>query len=165
MYCGIQQPERTSDEPISSIDFYPTILAAAGLDVPSGHPLDGRSLMPILTGSGRIDRGALYWHFPCYIGKSSPCGAIRMGDYKLIEFFEDNRVELYNLRDDIGETTDLSEKMPERAAQLLNSLKAWRSALNAPVPDRPNPDFDPSTLKGVRNGQKRGRRQEKPLAS
>jgi len=155
-WSKIKHPGRTSSEPIASIDFFPTFLEAAGLEPPSEHPLDGISLVPLLKDSRTVERGPLFWHFPCYIGKSSPCSAIRMGDYKLIEFFEDRHVELYNLRDDIGETKDLSQKMAEKAKQLHRTLINWRISLKAPVPDQPNPEFDPNSIRGRRKGQRKG---------
>ncbi|MFP6672480.1 MAG: sulfatase-like hydrolase/transferase, partial [Pirellulaceae bacterium] len=151
-WSGTKRPERAVSAPIASIDFYPTILEAAGVPQPTDHLLDGKSLLPILNGQDGIGRDALYWHFPCYIGRSSPCSAIRIGDFKLIEFFEDNHVELYNLKDDISESKNLALQAPGKTDELHTALIEWRRATNAPVPSEPNPSFDPSTL-GKRKGQ------------
>jgi arylsulfatase A-like enzyme len=137
--------------PVIGLDFYPTFLEIAGAEKKPGQILDGESLVPLLTGTGTLKRDAIFWHFPAYLqgGKgtwrTTPAGAIRSGDWKLIEFFEDNRLELYNLADDIGEAADLAEKMPEKAKELHDRLVAWRKAVNAPVPTEKNPQFDPST--------------------
>ncbi len=163
-WSGIKQPGRTSPEPISSIDFYPTILAAAGVNAPTEHPLDGQSLLPILSASGRLERDALFWHFPCYIGKSSPCSAIRMGEYKLIEFFEDSRVELYNLREDVSESHDIAKQMPSKAGELQSMLTRWRGALDAPIPNQPNPAFDITSLKKQRGNKGAGRGRQRQTA-
>jgi arylsulfatase A-like enzyme len=137
--------------PVIGLDFYPTFLEIAGAEKKPGQILDGESLVPLLTGTGTLKRDAIFWHFPAYLqgGKgtwrTTPAGAVRSGDWKLIEFFEDNRLELYNLADDIGEATDLAEKRPEKAKELHDRLVAWRKAVNAPVPTERNPQFDPST--------------------
>jgi len=137
--------------PVIGLDFYPTFLEIAGAEKKPGQILDGESLVPLLTGTGTLKRDAIFWHFPAYLqgGKgtwrTTPCGVIRSGGWKLIEFFEDNRLELYNLADDIGEAADLAEKMPEKAKELHDRLVAWRKAVNAPVPTEKNPQFDPST--------------------
>jgi len=137
--------------PVIGLDFYPTFLEIAGAEKKPGQILDGESLVPLLTGTGTLKRDAIFWHFPAYLQgskgtwRTTPCGVIRSGGWKLIEFFEDNRLELYNLADDIGEAADLAEKMPEKAKELHDRLVAWRKAVNAPVPTEKNPQFDPST--------------------
>ncbi|MHC4942106.1 MAG: sulfatase [Planctomycetota bacterium] len=144
---------RNVSEPVIGTDFYPTILEMAGLPRPEGHVLDGRSLMPILQGDGSLDREAIYWHFPAYLERSkgvkgpwrtTPAGAVRKGAYKLIEFFEDGRLELYDLEEDRGETRDLSGTLPDKTRELHRLLEAWRADLGAPVPGEKNPDYDPS---------------------
>jgi arylsulfatase A len=127
--------------PVTSVDFYPTFLTLAGLAPPADYALDGESLAPLLRGGDRLERDAIYWHYPHY-HHSTPAGAIREGDYKLIEFFEDNRVELYNLRDDIGEANDLADAEPDRARAMQQALAEWRESVNAAMPT-PNPDHDP----------------------
>ena len=141
------------EQPINSVDLYPTLLEIAGAERPANYPLDGVSYVKLLTGGGKreLPREAIYWHFPGYLGagagswRTTPAGAIRSGDWKLLEFFEDNRVELYNLRDDLGETKNLAATMPARAGELREKLHAWREGLHAPMPTKntemgkPNP--------------------------
>ncbi len=145
-------PGTTSDTPVIGLDFYPTLLELAGLKPEEDQPMDGVSLMPLLTQSGEIERDAIYWHFPAYLQayqkgmgpwRTTPAGAIRVGDYKLIEFFEDGKLELYNLREDIGETKNLAEEIPDKTKELHQRMKAWRKKLDAPVPTEKNPDYDP----------------------
>jgi len=139
------------EAPVIGLDFYPTMLEVAGAKPPAGQVLDGESLVPLMTQKGDLDRDAIYWHFPAYLQggggtwRTTPGGVIRSGDWKLIEYFEDGRLELYNLRNDIGETTNLAKKMPEKTTELHNRMLAWRKELGAPVPTEKNPKFDPST--------------------
>jgi arylsulfatase A-like enzyme len=140
VYPGIK-PGSTSDVPVISNDFYPTLLNLAGAHLQSGQIVDGVDLMPLLSGSGKIDRGALYWHYPHYANQGGkPGGAIRAGNWKLIQFYEDMHVELYNLADDVGESHDLAAKMPDKAAELTKKLGDWRKAVDARMPT-PNPNF------------------------
>ncbi|MDD7986163.1 sulfatase [Lentisphaera marina] len=132
----------TSSVPVIATDFYPTILDLAGLDLKPEEHEDGVSLKPLLHRTGKITERALYWHYPHY-HKTNPYGAIRKGDYKLIEFFEDGSLELYNLRNDQSEKNNLAEKLPEKAAELLKDLKEWRISVEAQMPT-PNPKFDPA---------------------
>jgi arylsulfatase A-like enzyme len=130
----------TCDQPINSVDLYPTLLELARADKPADYALDGRSYLPLLTGSGSRPAGELFWHFPGYLGagpgrwRTLPVGVIRDGDFKLLEFFEDQRIELYNTRDDIGERHDLAARMPEKAKALQARLHAWRQAVGAKMP-------------------------------
>jgi arylsulfatase A len=112
---GRTEAGATSGEPIISNDFYPTILEMAGLPALPKQTVDGVSLVPTLEG-GSIHRDAIYWHFPHYSnhGMQSPGGAIRQGDYKLLEYFENNTVQLFNLQNDIGEQNDLAKSQPPR---------------------------------------------------
>jgi len=105
--------------------------------------VDGTSLVPLLKGTGTLQRDAIYWHYPHYHGSGNrPSGAVRAGDYKLIEWYEDERVELYNLKKDIGEQDDLAAKMPQKAAELRRMLHAWRSAMSARMPEgEPRDDY------------------------
>jgi arylsulfatase A-like enzyme len=136
------------DDPISSIDVLPTFAELAGVD---HGEVDGVSLVQAFTGQGRLQREALYWHFPCYVGRGTPASAIRRGDWKLIEFFESQSVQLYNLADDPGETRDLSVSATERAQELHLQLRAWQDQTQAPRPITPNPDFDPRAAERGRN--------------
>lgn len=135
----------TCHVPVTSIDFYPTLLEVCGVEQPADVALDGESLVPLLKEpkTGKLNRAALTWHFPGYLQgygtsnwRTTPAGSIRMGDYKLIEFFEDGTLELYNLADDIGEKNNLVEAQPEVAKRLHDALVAWREQVNAPMPRR-----------------------------
>jgi arylsulfatase A-like enzyme len=145
-WLGKIQPNTVCDEPIISVDLYPTLLEVAGARVPEKCPLDGVSYLRLLTGDGHgtLDREAIYWHFPGYLGagagswRTTPAGAIRAQDWKLLEFFEDGRLELYNLKDDIGEKRNLAQMMPDKVRELHAKLAAWRKAIQAPMP-APNP--------------------------
>ena len=120
------------DYPVISTDFYPTILDIAGVPLKPQQHLDGVSLTPLLKQVGIPEREAIFWHYPHYSNQGGfPGGAIRMGDYKLIERFEDGRLQLYNLRDDIGERQDLAEQMPERVDQMRARLHAWYAEVDA----------------------------------
>ena len=141
---GVTRPGSTCDVPVISTDFYPTMLEMAGLPARPEQHRDGASLAPLLSGSGRLDREALFWHYPHYSNQGGfPGGAIRMGDWKLIERFEDGRVHLYNLKEDIGERHDLAEKHPERVAAMRRRLHEWYRQVDAkflrPKPDGPEP--------------------------
>ena len=118
--------------------------------------MDGISLVPLVSGKVKdLDDRPLFWHFPAYLQsyqvineqrdplfRSRPCGIIRVGDWKLHEYFEDGGLELYNLRQDIGETRNLSRSNPEKTAELLDLMRQWRSRVDAPVPTAKNPEFD-----------------------
>jgi len=133
---------QTCDHPIIGVDLFPTFVQLAGGSLPKDYPLDGVNLVPTLKDGGKTTpvREALYWHFPGYLGagqnswRTTPAGAIRVGDYKLLEFFEDGKLELYQLRDDPGQKVNLLEKEPDRAKKLHNMLVAWRKEVNAPMP-------------------------------
>ena len=150
---GVVEPGSTSEEPVIGLDLFPTILEIAGVPTPDGAEPDGRSLVPLLNrDADSLDREALYWHFPAYLQgnrdadgpwRTTPAGAIRMGDWKLLEFFEDGRIELYNLADDLGESDDLASERTEIAEDLHRRLRTWRASTGAPVPAEPNPEFDP----------------------
>jgi len=130
--------------PVISTDFFPSILDMAGLPLQPEQHLDGMSLVPLLKGEKALDREAIYWHFPHYSnhGMQSPGGAIRAGDYKLLEYYENDTVQLFNLREDPGEQRDLSQSQPGRAAALRAKLHAWRSDVSARMMP-PNPDYAP----------------------
>jgi arylsulfatase A-like enzyme len=152
---GTTRPGATCGVPVSSIDFFPTLLEIAG--VPSPTKIDGRSLVPLLEQTGPVERDALYWHYPHYWGgnRVRPFGAVRAGDWKLIEFYEDMRVELYNLRDDLGEARDLARERPAKAAELRERLHDWRKSVSAQMPTG-NPSYRPGkaqTEQGQRNDQ------------
>jgi arylsulfatase A-like enzyme len=129
-------------EPVQLFDLHPTFQELAGARQPHDRALDGVSLAPLLDGATRLQRERLFWHFPGYLEadpasgawRTTPVGAVREGRFKLLEFFEDDRVELYDLVDDIGERRDLAAAMPERAAELRARLARWRADLVAPMP-------------------------------
>ena len=130
------------DVPVISTDFYPTILEMAGLPPKPKQHRDGVSIAALVKGAKELDRAAIYWHFPHYSnhGMQSPGGAIRAGDYKLLEYFERNTVQLFNLRDDIGEQKDLSKSNPKKVAELKAMLHAWRNDVDAQTM-LPNPNY------------------------
>jgi alkaline phosphatase len=132
------------DEPAISTDFLPTIAQLAGIELTADEPLDGVSLTTVLRDpEGSLGREALFWHYPHYhAGGDGPYGAVRAGEWKLIENFEDGSVELYNLREDLGEEHNLGEQRPVQAKDLLAKLHAWRESVGAQMPSE-NPDYDP----------------------
>jgi len=139
---GVVKAGSVSNVPVTSTDFFPTMLEAAGVKRPAGASPDGLSLLPILTGRGRLKRDAIYWHYPHY-HHTAPCGAMREGRHKLIEFYEDGRLELYDLEVDLGEENDLAARMPEKAAELRRKLHAWRRSVGAAMPTQ-NANHDPA---------------------
>jgi WD40 repeat protein len=124
--------------PVASIDWYPTVLEAAGVAPGPKQVVDGESLLPLLRQRGSLRRQALYWHYPHYSDGTTPYGAVRRGNDKLIEFYEDGRLELYDLQADPGEKHDLAGAQPARAQQLRQLLSDWRKQVGAqmPAPDR-----------------------------
>jgi arylsulfatase A-like enzyme len=140
-----------TDIPVTNLDFYPTILEAAGIQKPADKVLDGNSILPVMMGENMTER-PLYWHFPIYLEggnietqdpvfRTRPGSAIRLGDWKLIQYFENNDIELYNLKDDLSETNNLAKSNPEKKKELLGILDKWRVDTNAPVPKELNPDY------------------------
>lgn len=143
-WTGLKGPGRRCAVPVASIDLYPTLLDLTGIDVPDQTRLDGVSLAPLFAGAMELPPRSLYWHFPCYVGRATPCSALRDGDFKLIQFFEDGgRAELYNLRSDPSEEHDLSRSMPEQATAMLRQLQSWQQQTGADLPRGANPDYDP----------------------
>lgn len=142
---GVTKPGTVCHDPVISTDFFPTILEMARLKIDPKQPVDGRSLVPLLQGSGSLHRDAIYWHYPHYSNQGSvPSAAIRAGGYKLIEFYEDGRLELYNLASDIREADNLAQRDPKRTAELKQKLRQWRAEVDASMPT-PNPNYDPAT--------------------
>lgn len=131
-------PENTTcAAPVTTMDFYPTILEALGQEAPADMPLDGISLTPVLRDpSASLPREDLQWHYPHYYFNTTPVTALRHGDWKLIEYYEDGRQELYNLKVDLGETTDLAAAKPALVHKLHERLDDWRKAVNAQLPER-----------------------------
>lgn len=131
------------DEMVHSFDLFSTFIDIGGGTLPQQQAIDGVSLVPLVIGEkSTLERDALHWHFPTCQWTRSPAGAIRKGDYKLIEHYTDGSLELYNLEQDIGETVNLIYKEPEIARELLDELQNWRSSVAAEVPIA-NPEYDP----------------------
>lgn len=150
----IIQPKTVCETPVIGTDLYPTFAAMVGGKVPADQELDGENILPLMQGNNKLEREAIFWHFPAYLqGKhpgarnndkffrTRPASAIRAGDWKLIEYFEDGGLELYNLAKDMGEKKDLSKSNPSKREELHQKLVAWRKSINAPVPTERNPDF------------------------
>ncbi len=152
---GNIRPGTQSDIPVTNIDFYPTILEVAGANKPLNKQLDGISIVPLLKEEGTIEVRPLFWHFPIYLQaylkndtttqdplfRTRPGSVIRFGNWKLIQYFENNDLELYNLKKDIGEKNNLAKSNPEKTQELLDLLEKWRNETNAPVPTALNPDY------------------------
>lgn len=139
-----QVPSGTiNDNVVSSIDLYPTLLGLAGAT--SDQSVDGVNLRSILSNpSSKLTERSLFWHYPHYHTPTRPpTGAMRKGDYKLLEFFEDQRLELYNLKDDISEQNDLAASMPDKVDELMELLQQWRIEVGADLPIE-NPKQDPT---------------------
>ena len=136
---SVAKPSSVCAEPVISTDFYPTMLEMAGLDpLPLQH-VDGVSLAPLLRGAKSLGRKAIYWHYPHYGNQGGfPGSAIRMGDYKLIANYINDSIELYNLKNDIGEKNNLAEKLPKKTGELKTKLDKWRNEVDAKMPT-PNP--------------------------
>lgn len=134
-------PGRTSDVPCAHVDLLPTFVELTGKKVLPKQPLDGVSLAKLWKNpDAKLDRDAVYFHFPGYLeaGKTgwrtTPAGMMRAGDFTLLEFFEDNRLELYNVKEDIGQKNNLAMKMPDRTRELHQKMVDWRKSVNAAMP-------------------------------
>ncbi len=137
VWPGVTKPGGECATPIVTMDWFATLAAAAGIDTQS----EGTDLRPLLRGEA-IPPRPIYWHYPHYHpGGATPYSAVRESDWKLVHFYEDDRVELYNLRDDPEEKRDLAASQPERAKSLRVQLDAWRASVGAQAP-APNPDHD-----------------------
>jgi arylsulfatase A len=133
---------RISSVPITSTDFYPTILSAIDQPLRPHQHLDGVDLTPLLKGDGMVNRDSLFWHYPHYNNhpQSFPAGVIRSGDWKLIQAFETGELSLFNLKEDCGEATNLAKKQPKLTKRLLSRLKMWQQEVGAD-PMRTNPEY------------------------
>ena len=123
--------------PTITPDFYPTFAEIAGVKITNPHRVDGESIVPLLKGQ-TIDRRALFWHYYPIRGKDHS-GAIRNGRWKLIEFFKTQKVELYDLANDIGESKNLAHQYPEKVRELQYLLSQWRKEVGAMIPDDQSP--------------------------
>jgi arylsulfatase A-like enzyme len=129
------------EEPVVSMDFYPTFLEIAGLK-PSGKPIDGESLLPLFRQTGKLKRKAIYFHFPNYAWHMGNrlAGAVREGKWKMIRNYDDGSLELYDLHKDLSEKKNLAKKSPKVAKRLNQKLSSWLKETNAPMPTlQPNP--------------------------
>ena len=154
----------TCDTPITSVDWMPTFAELTNAKLPTDQPVDGASFVPLLSGDAMPER-YIFWHYPLYLKgnsdqdrvipiagtdenywRASPSSLICDGDWKLIHFLEDDRIELYNVAKDVSESDNLAESHPDKAAELLAELNHWRKETNAPMPTTPNPAFDVSNL-------------------
>ena len=140
---GVTKPGSQSDAPVSGIDWYPTLLELAGVDLPAEQNVDGVSLARALRG-GELEPRPLFWHYPHYGNQGGePSSIILKGDWKLIFYHEDGRYELYNIAEDIGEQKDLISAEPQKAAALKARLQRWLKATDAKMPTL-DPQFDPT---------------------
>lgn len=139
VWPGVVKPGSVSDAMVCSNDFLPTLVEMAGGEC--GVPVDGLSLVPHLRDGAKIERDTLYWHYPHYSGQGGrPSGSIRRGNMKLIEHFEDGRLELFDLEKDISEEHDLAAEMPLVVRELHDSLIEWRNSVDAQMAV-PNPEY------------------------
>ena len=150
---GVTKAGSICSEPVISVDFFPTFLEILELQNKAKKPIDGVSLVPLLKQSGSLERKAIYWHYPHYHSSSiGPGGAVRSGDYKLIEWYDEticgqgNRFELYNLKDDIGEQKNIATAMSGKTKNLSTMLANWRRKVNAQIMT-PNPNYNPGKAK------------------
>jgi arylsulfatase A-like enzyme len=150
-------PGSRSNDPVIGTDLFPTILDLANVPPTGSEKTDGLSLLPLLNQEEELPQRPLYWHFPAYLEayrsmvgpwRTTPASAIRIGDYKLIRFFEDQRVELYDLSSDAGEQRDISTTMPEKTAELDGQLRSWWERVGAWIPTVLNPEFAPDADQG-----------------
>ncbi len=144
---SVVKPGRVVGTPVSSPDFFATLLEATATQPQPGQVLDGVSLMPVFKG-GELAERPLFWHYPHYGNQGgAPGAAIRRGDWKLIEWFEEDRVELFNLAADVGEQNNLVESEPQRTRSLRDELHRWQKDVGAKYPIA-NPDYDTSKPSG-----------------
>lgn len=154
-------PGQVTDRPINSVDLYPTLLEIAQASAPEEYPLDGKSYLSVLQSpqSAPATREALYWHFPGYLGsgvhswRTTPVSVIRSDHWKLLEFFETGKLELYDLSKDLSETHDVASAHPEKVKELHHKLIAWRHHIQAPLPTKNTPSSVPDSL--VKKGKRR----------
>ncbi len=146
---GVAPKGAVCRQPVSTIDFYPTILEMAGLPGDAEHnaTVDGKSLAPLLKDPrATLDRKVMCWHYPHYYPTTSPVSSIRHGNWKLLEYHEDQHLELYDLENDLSEEHNLAEKQPSKATELRDKLHAWRESVDAQMPE-PNVNRRRSTAR------------------
>jgi arylsulfatase A-like enzyme len=159
-------PGSENATPTIHVDIFPTFAALTGAKLPEKQILDGESLVPLmLDNRAKLTREAIYQHFPGYLGagvdqwRTTPVSTITVGDWKLMEFLEDNHLELYNLRDDLSETKNLATTMPDKAKELYAKLVAWRTAIKAPMPTKNDPSKAEQPAGKKKGGKKKAAKQ------
>jgi len=164
-------PQGVTESPIISVDLLPTLAELAHAELPAGQPLDGISQVECLTSGGaRVPQRDLFWHFPGYLGagpgqwRTLPAGAIRSGNWKLLEFFEDKRLELYDLTADPSQQKNLAAAEPQRTQQLHERLMAWRQGISAPLPEPNNSPVTSPETPASKAGKQAGRSRAKSKA-
>ena len=173
---GVVRPGTKCDVPLTSVDFMPTFAEVAGAKLPADQPVDGASFAPLLRGATAPKRGPIFWHYPLYLQGSGsaivkpvfgtknaywravPATVMREGDWKMFYFYEDKSTELYNVKDDIGESRDVAATHPKRAQSMKDELLAWVKRTRAPTPSLLNPDFDPTAAAKGRGKKKKGKK-------
>lgn len=162
---GVTQAGSSCETPTIHVDMLPTLAEIAKAAPPENQPLDGESLVPLFRDpAARLQRAAIYQHFPGYLGagdntwRTTPVSLTQAGEWKLMEFLEDGRLELYNLKNDIGESKNLAASMPEKAAELRAQLQAWREAVKAPMPSQNTPATDTAQPKKKGKGKGKGKK-------
>lgn len=141
---GSIKTNSTSDVPVCGIDLLPTIRDICVLEQTESLKIDGVSLLPLLKQSGTIERDSLFWHYPHYANQGGKPGAVvRSGEWKLVEFYEEGRRELFHVAKDASESRNLAEQEPARVREMSEKLAAWRKEVGALMPE-PNPDYTPN---------------------
>ena len=162
-----------NNTPVTSVDFLPTFADLTGAPLPSKQPVDGKSIVGLMKGESILSDRAIYWHYPLYLqgggeGKvipingtksnywrATPASMIVKGDWKLIHFFEDNSIELYNLNKDLSENNNLALSDTEKAKSMFAELKIWQKETTAAIPTKLNPEFDPKAQDEKKNKKRR----------
>lgn len=167
---GVTAAGARCEVPTIHVDLFPTLAEIAQAAAPEGQPLDGESLVPLFQNAGgSLKRSAIYQHFPGYLGaganswRTTPVGLIQSGDWKLMEFFEEGRLELYNLKQDVGEQKNLAAEEPEQAKALHAQMRSWREAVKAPMPT-PNTKPTSADSAPMRKGKGKGKGKKKKAA-
>lgn len=165
---GVIKPGSVCDTPVTGVDYLPTFAELAGAPLPTSQPVDGDSIVKLLHGKEALAGRAIYWHYPLYLQgtsygqvipvhgtdrmywRATPSSIIRKGDWKLMQFFESDKTELYNIKQDLSEKNDLAASHPEKVAELLKQMQKWQAETKAVIPTRLNPAFDPKAEKAMK---------------
>ena len=131
---GVTQPGAVSAVPVTSVDYFPTLANSAGVQLADDRVIDGVDLMPVLKGGDSLGRDAIFWHFPHYRGNVIPYSIVRQGDWKLLKRYEGPSYELYDLKEDLSESRDRAEELPEKVQQLDAILTKWLHHTGAKLP-------------------------------